>query len=215
VLELALPQAAANLHGRALTESILGTWPKALSYLTSFAVIAIFWQGHNQVGQHVRRYDGGLMWLAFMQLACVAFLPFLTSVLGEHGADPPAQELYWGRLFVTGLVTSALWWYASSGGRLVHRGLDRRIIRHYHVLTLAAPAAFLLMMVLLIAVGVGRLIDPLLLGAVLGLAYIAVAVSGWWEPRGAGPKADTGHTPETIPTGGQRGRRDGTDRLQR
>jgi uncharacterized membrane protein len=106
VLELALPGASANLHGRALTESILATWPTVLAYLTSFAVIGIFWQGHNQMFQHLERYDGGLMWLAFLQLACVAFLPFPTSVLGEHGGDGATRR----RRSSTGAASSLPGW---------------------------------------------------------------------------------------------------------
>jgi hypothetical protein len=79
------------------------------------------------------------------------------------------------------VTTSALWWYASSERRLVPEELDPRVVRHYHLLALAAPGVFLIM-VLLVALGLGRLIDPLLLGGVLGLGYIAVAVP--WRCRG-------------------------------
>ena len=65
-----------------LLESLLESWPKVLAFLTSFTVIANFWVGHNVLFQHVRRLDGGLMWLALLQLLCIAFIPFPTSVIG-------------------------------------------------------------------------------------------------------------------------------------
>jgi uncharacterized membrane protein len=63
-VELVLPESAVDLHGRDLLESRLDSWPKVLAFLTSFTVIANFWVGHNVLFQHVRRFDGGLMWLA-------------------------------------------------------------------------------------------------------------------------------------------------------
>jgi|SRR5215213_5577711 len=91
-IELALPEASEHLHGEALLQSILDSWPKILSFLTSFTLIAIFWQGNNRSFHYVRRFDGRFAWLVFLQLLCIAFMPFPTTVLGEHVSDPVAQE---------------------------------------------------------------------------------------------------------------------------
>jgi TMEM175 potassium channel family protein len=85
-----LPEAAAELHGRELLGSLLERWPRALAFLTSFTVIANFWVGHNALFRRVGRFDGGLMWLALLQLLCVAFIPFPTSVIGAHVGDAVA-----------------------------------------------------------------------------------------------------------------------------
>src|SRR5215218_5021769 len=85
-VELVLPETAAELHGRDLLRSLFESWPRVLAF------IANFWAGHNILFHHVRRFDGGLMWLALLQLLCVAFLPFPTSVVGEHVSDPVAQQ---------------------------------------------------------------------------------------------------------------------------
>jgi uncharacterized membrane protein len=83
-IELTLPEAAADLHGQALLSALLGVWPKLLSYLTSFTMIAVFWQAHHRLFLQVRRFDGVLLWLVFLQLASIAFLPFPTAVVGTH-----------------------------------------------------------------------------------------------------------------------------------
>ena len=46
-VELGLPEAAAELHGRHLLDSLLESWPKVLAFLTSFVFIANFWAAHN------------------------------------------------------------------------------------------------------------------------------------------------------------------------
>jgi uncharacterized membrane protein len=115
------------------------------------------------------------MWLALFQLLCVAFLPFPTSVVGEHVSDPVAQQLYFGSLLVTGLVMWALWWYMSSGHRSVDRDLSARAIRRHHLISSGVPASILLLMGL-VALGVGRFVNPLLLAYLVAFGYVVLGV---------------------------------------
>src|ERR671921_689075 len=119
--------------------------------------------------------DGGLMWLALFQLLCVAFLPFPTSVVGEHVSDPVAQQFYFGSLLVTGLVMWALWWYMSSGHRSVDRDLSARAIRRHHLISSGVPASILLLMGL-VALGVGRFVNALLLAYLVAFGYVVLGV---------------------------------------
>jgi uncharacterized membrane protein len=182
-VELALPEAAKHLHGEALLQSILASWPEMLSFLTSFTFIAIFWQGNHGAFHHLRHFDGRLAWLQVLQLLCIAFIPFPTAIVGEHVSDPVAQEFYFGAILVTGLATLALWWYASSEPRLVDPELHPRVIRRLHLNILVGAVAFPLTMIVLIAVGLGRLINPLVLLYLVMLGYILLGIFGRWEPR--------------------------------
>jgi uncharacterized membrane protein len=174
-VELILPETAAELHGRELLRSLLESWPRVLAFLTSFLFIANFWAAHNVLFHHVRRFDGGLMWLALLQLLCVAFLPFPTSVVGEHASDPVAQQFYFGSLLVTGLAMWALWWYMSSGRRLVDPDLSPRAMRRHHLLSAGVPASVVSLMVL-VASGAGRFVSPLLLAYLVAFGYVVVGV---------------------------------------
>jgi uncharacterized membrane protein len=175
-VELVLPQASEHLHGEALLRSILDSWPKMLGFLTSFTLIAIFWHGHHRAFHHLRRFDGRLDWLTFGQLLCIAFIPFPTAILGEHGSDPVAQEFYFATILITGLATMALWWYVSSEHRLVDPELPSRVIRRFHLTHLTGPVAFSMVMMVLIGVGIWRLINPLVLGYLLMVGYILLGV---------------------------------------
>jgi uncharacterized membrane protein len=180
-VELVLPEATAHLHGRDLLDSLLEIWPRVLAFLTSFLFIANFWAGHNIIFNLVRRFDGGLMWLALLQLLCIAFLPFPTSVVGEHVSDPVALQFYFGSLLVTGLVMWALWWYMSSGRRLVDPDLSPRVIRRHHLISSGVPASVLLLMVW-VAVGAGRFINPLVLAYLVAFGYVVLGVLEQREP---------------------------------
>jgi uncharacterized membrane protein len=182
-VELVLPQASEHLHGETLLQSILASWPKMLGFLTSFTIIALFWHGHHRAFHYLRRFDGRLDWLTFVQLLSIVFIPFPTAILGEHVSDPVAQEFYFGTILVSGLVTMALWWYVSSEHRLVDVELSSEVIRRFHLTLLTGPVAFSMLMMVLIGVGIGRLINPLVLGYLLMVGYILLGVFERWEPR--------------------------------
>ena len=192
-VELVLPESAVELQGPDLLKSLLESWPKVLAFLTSFTVIANFWVGHNVLFQHVRRVDGGLMWLALLQLLCVAFIPFPTSVIGSHISDPVAQQFYFATLLVTGLVMVALWWYMTSRHRLLEQDLSPRFVRRTHVISAILPMILVVLMVL-VAVGIGRLINPLLLFALATLCFIVLGVLEWRE-EGDEPEDAEGQEP--------------------
>ena len=207
-VELVLPETAADLHRDALLDSLLESWPKVLAFLTSFTVIANFWVGHNVLFWHVRRFDGGLMWLALLQLLCVAFIPFPTSVIGGHVGDPVAQQFYFGTLVLTGLVMAALWWYMNSGRRLVHPDLSPQVIRRTHLISLSVPATLLLLMGM-VAVGIGRIINPLLLFCLVTFCFIVLGVFEGRDEEGGVESAE--RQPAAVDGAGERSKgHDGT-----
>ncbi len=118
------------------------------------------------------------MWLALLQLLCIAFIPFPTSVIGEHVGDPVAQQFYFGTILVTGLVMVALWRYMNSGRPLVHPDLSREFIRRTDRISLMLPATYLMFMVL-VALGIGRIINPLLLSYIVALLFIVLGILEW------------------------------------
>ena len=205
-VELVLPEAAADLHGRELLETLLESWPRVLAFATSFLFIANFWVGHNMQFHMVRRFDGGLTWLALAQLSCVAFLPFPTSVVGEHVSDPVAQQFYLGSLLVTSLAMWASWWYMSSGHRLVDPELSPRVIRRLHLISAGVPAFFVVLMAL-VAVGVGRFVNPLMLAYLFAFGGVVLGVVEGGEPLPAEEVEEAGASGEVEPQGdeGRRG----------
>jgi len=140
-VDLVLLASSERLHGEALLRSTLGSWPKILGFLTSFTLIAVFWHGNHRALHYLRRFDGTLDWLSLLQLLRIAFIPFPTAIVGEHASDPVVQEFYFATILVTGLATMALWWYATSGHRLVDPELPPSVIRLFHLTLLVGPVS--------------------------------------------------------------------------
>ena len=75
VIELKLPEhglvhSAGDLHA-----ALLALLPKAIAWVLSFFVLALFWIGHHRVFAHVRRADARLVVFNLLELAAVSLMP--------------------------------------------------------------------------------------------------------------------------------------------
>jgi uncharacterized membrane protein len=174
-IDLFLPEATSQFSGDELFTSLVDRWPEVLAFVTSFTFIANFWVGHTMLFHLVRRFDGALMWLALLQMMFIAFMPFPTSVVSKHTSEPVANLFYFGTVLLTGVVMELLWWYISGHHRLIDSNLSRQMIRRVHVISLAAPIAVLVLMVL-IALGIGQIVTPLILGYVIAFSYVVLGI---------------------------------------
>ena len=141
-LEIRLPELQGNVS-EALPRALAGLGPRYFSFAISFLVVGSYWWVHHRMFRVIRRYDDTLIWLTILFLLCVAFIPFASAVLGEHGDQRSAAVFYSLVIIATGLVETLLWVYAARGHRLVEAGLSPRAIRLATLRQLTAPAVFL------------------------------------------------------------------------
>lgn len=112
---LALPLADADIHEDDVAGDLVALGPKLPAFALSFAVIGRYWRVHHRAFAHIVRADGTLVGLSLLFLFWIALLPFPTAVLGEHGDTAAAVVLYAATIILTGLSSTALWWYAAVG----------------------------------------------------------------------------------------------------
>ena len=142
VLDIRVPEIPERLVATELPGELLSLWPKYLGYLLSFGGISMFWLVHHSIFRDMRSYDRSLIWLNFLFLMCVAFVPFPTSLLGEYGNHQLPVAIYAGTLAIGRLLLTALYWYA--GGREHLANEDPARTRFFLIRGLAIPAIFLL-----------------------------------------------------------------------
>ena len=83
VLELVPP------HGTELTD-LVPLWPKFLSYVMSFAYLAIYWNNHHHLLQAAKTVSGRVLWANMLLLFWLSLVPFATTWMGEnHFASQP------------------------------------------------------------------------------------------------------------------------------
>lgn len=94
VLELKLPALPPGVNDAALRGALLDLLPKALTWLLSFWVMAMFWLAQFRLYRLSLVLDWSMVWIELMQLALISLLPFSTALIGEHGDLTTAAALY-------------------------------------------------------------------------------------------------------------------------
>lgn len=144
VLDIRVPDIPSDLVSEELPGRIAALGPKFLSYVISFLVIAIYWQAHHRVFRPIRSYDRTLLWLNFLFLMTISFLPFPTSLLGEYSEEQLSVVIYAATAASASLLLVAISWYATSGHRLVDADLRDEAARLRRLQSLAVPVVFVL-----------------------------------------------------------------------
>jgi uncharacterized membrane protein len=127
-----------------LPGALLSLWPKYLGYILSFVGISAFWLIHHSIFRPIRSYDRILLYLNFLFLMVVAFVPFPTTLLGEYGDHQLPVAIYAATLAVGRLLLTAIHWYSTRDDRLLDGPQDPATVRFFLIRGLTIPTIFLL-----------------------------------------------------------------------
>jgi len=106
-------------------------WPSYLAYAVSFVTIGIMWINHHTVMSQVGRVDRRFLIATVGLLLCIAFVPFPTRLVAEHIRAEGARDAalaYGFTMVATAIMFSVTWFYASRGGRLLHRNAEPAVV---------------------------------------------------------------------------------------
>jgi uncharacterized membrane protein len=98
---------------------------------------------HHSIFRPIRAYDRTLLYLNFLFLMVVAFVPFPTSLLGEYGDLQLPVAIYAATLAVGRLLLTAMHWYSTRNDRLLESTQDPATVRFFLIRGLTIPAIFL------------------------------------------------------------------------
>jgi uncharacterized membrane protein len=108
--------------GESVWGELLGHSDELLSYVISFAVIALFWIGHHSFFRGLSRIDTRLTALNLAYLGLVAFLPYPTELVGEHGKDATAVAMYATSVALVAGMAWLMHWHVERAGLLASPG---------------------------------------------------------------------------------------------
>ena len=140
ILEL-IPDLSTNPSLSSVLSGLAGKTP---TYVISFILISVYWITHQNMFRYIKRSNNVLIWLNIFYLMSIAFLPISNIVLGSYPGQRAAVIFYTGSLTITAILIILIWWYASSGHRLVDKQLDPLLIKEHRERSLIAPIIFLL-----------------------------------------------------------------------
>jgi uncharacterized membrane protein len=172
VFDLRLPDATLA----ELPAVLAALWPKFLGYVVSFLLLGIYWVGHRNQFNFIRRADQNFHWLTIFFLGVVCLVPFSTGVLSRYPDALLAVAIYGVNLVLIGVALAIVWTYATYRGHLVDADLPRAVVRLGKQRSLLAPACYI------VAILAG-LIDPrlsLVIYALVPLLYIFPGLQHFW-----------------------------------
>jgi len=118
VLELRPPEAHT---AEELAAGLRALLPHFLCFMGTFIVVAIFWSAHMSYTRRMAMFDWPTAWLNLLLLLfTIALLPFASALLGEHGRQGLAWQVYCSNLIAASIAQTAVWLSLSRGkGRLM------------------------------------------------------------------------------------------------
>ncbi len=142
VIDVRLPPGEETFHWTMLGQIA----PRILGYLISFVVIGQLWIAHHRKLRMVERIDARALWLNLLFLMLVAFIPFPTAVLSEHG-NRDAVVFYAATIVAASSMLMLLWLHLGRHRDWLVQGPSLAAeFRREGRRTLLVPAVFLLSM---------------------------------------------------------------------
>ena len=109
LLVLPLVDSASDISGSTVGALLAEHWEELLAFGLSFAVICRFWLVHHSMFTRVTGFTPALVWVNFLWLLSIAFLPFpteLVSFVGENGTA--TSTFYVGTMLVTSIASTVM-----------------------------------------------------------------------------------------------------------
>jgi uncharacterized membrane protein len=139
-------------------------WPTAISYAVSYLFIAIIWINHDYLMRLVGRPTMGLIWINFVHLFLVSFLPFATAWIARTRLASSPVVFYAGLFVCIGLAYNVF-----EREILTHAGAasvsesTRRMARRRSLIVLASFTAAMLVAIFSPRLGFGLICAALVL----------------------------------------------------
>jgi uncharacterized membrane protein len=105
VIELKIPENFSGKTEAALLHHLAELLPRAISWVVSFFVLAIFWISNHRQMHFVRVVDGKLVVLTMLFLAFASCMPFSSSLAGPYVMYHTSQIVYGSNMFLIGVMS--------------------------------------------------------------------------------------------------------------
>jgi uncharacterized membrane protein len=143
VIDLRLPSTLTDNGDAVFLQALWNMEPKLIVFAFTFIVVGMSWLGHHRKFSYIDKVDGLLLWINLFYLMALCLVPFVSSVLGEHGGNPFAFVLYVAVMAIADLLSASLSAYGLRRPFLAERSAFRPGLRRDMILSpLLAGAIF-------------------------------------------------------------------------
>jgi uncharacterized membrane protein len=141
--------------------------PQLVAFGVAFTLLATYWLAHHSFVARLDAIDGRLMTTNLVYLAFVALLPFPTSLIGEHEANPISGVVFAATLAAISLLEAVMLQHAHRAG-LLRRKLSDGEFRSERAAALQPAVMFLVTIPLAFVSPTLMLFSWLVVGPVAG-----------------------------------------------
>jgi uncharacterized membrane protein len=173
-----IPRLAQEATAQQVTEAVINLAPEVLIFVTSFLLVATYWNVNRRMFTLITKSDGLLVWLVILQMVFVAFLPVATGLIDTYPNVPIVVVIYAGTLLAVGVVGQLMFSHARRAG-LVDRDVNPILADYY-----AFRGNFTILiyvMVLLAGLTIAEFARWLLILLVLGYPFLKHAFRFWYQ----------------------------------
>lgn len=173
VFDIRVPEVPPDQLPAALLELV----PNLEGYLISFVLLGIYWIGHRNQFNFIRRADQNLHWFNILFFGLAGLVPFSTGLVARYPSLLMIEAMYGLNLMAIGFALFLHWSYATRKYRLVDPDMPRAAIRLGKQRSLLAPACYGVAILL-------GLINPrlsLVVYALVPILYIFPGVQQFWH----------------------------------
>ena len=109
LLVLPLVDSASEIADSGVGQLLADHWEELLAFGLSFIVICRFWLVHHTMFTRVTGFTPALVWVNFLWLLSIAFLPFPTELVSFAGEDSTSTStLYVGTMLLTSVASTVM-----------------------------------------------------------------------------------------------------------
>ena len=101
---------------RDMLDALADALPEIVSFVVSFYVIGRYWLAHHWFVSRLVRIDRRLLSQNLLYLGLIAFLPFPTSLIGEHEGNPIAFVVFALSMAAVSLMEVVITRHAHTAG---------------------------------------------------------------------------------------------------
>ncbi|HEX5183786.1 MAG TPA: TMEM175 family protein [Allosphingosinicella sp.] len=113
-------------HADSFRALLVGSQRSLIAYGLSFLVTGVFWLNHRNLFARLRRVDTALTAMTLAMLGLIALIPATIRTLYLEEGGHSGLRLYGLTMCTCGIVSTAMWCYASFRPGLMHASIDRR-----------------------------------------------------------------------------------------
>jgi uncharacterized membrane protein len=123
--------------------AIATLWPQIFAFFLSFAVLGRYWLVHHEFMSLLTAINQRLLTSNLVYLALIAFLPFSTGLLGDHGTVAEVVAIYALNVATISTMEVVMFVIAHKDG-LVERPLPGDVYRYAVLESLVPVAVFII-----------------------------------------------------------------------